>query len=274
MTYSHGAAPSRRPSPATYPHYTTPMRHIHSAQPPRQDRTIEGVPSPSRPESEVTLVRLGQVVLEDGKKDQDEPSPRSSKTYSELEAASKNDSSKLRRDSGASYLQPIDEYNAEIDIAPVDQPPEIQALQDREPFAILARHLSGVSTGTVGDREPAPQAFDPPPDGGTTAWLVVMGAWFVLFVQFGISKCDYIYLFPQNCILTFSNQSLHSASSKNITPPISWHTYRSSKSHGVDPYPPFACSSSACSAADTLILMVLGCSSSVERQQESLPSSV
>ncbi|KAJ9113518.1 hypothetical protein QFC20_001869 [Naganishia adeliensis] len=162
------------------------MHHSNSAHPPFRDRTTEGVPSPSRPESEVTLVRFGQVISEDEKKNQAGPSPRSSKTYSELEAASKHDSSKLRRNSGASYLQPIDEYDAEIDIAPVDQPPEIQALQDREPFAILARHLSGVSTGTAGDSKPAPQAFDPPPDGGATAWLVVMGAWFVLFVQFGI----------------------------------------------------------------------------------------
>lgn len=173
------------------------MHHSNSSHPPFRDRTTEGVPSPSRPESEVTLVRLGQVISEDEKKNQDGPSPRSSKTYSELEAASKHDSSKLRRNSGASYLQPIDEYDAEIDIAPVDQPPEIQALQDREPFAILARHLSGVSTGTAGDSKPAPQAFDPPPDGGATAWLVVMGAWFVLFVQFGISKCDHIHLLPQ-----------------------------------------------------------------------------
>ncbi|KAJ9122392.1 hypothetical protein QFC22_001814 [Naganishia vaughanmartiniae] len=84
-------------------------------------------------------------------------------------------------------LEPIDEY----DIAPVDQPPEIQALQDREPFAILARHLSGVSTiaeskhdGLDGGPQPV---FEPPPDGGLEAWLVVMGAWFVLFVQFGIT---------------------------------------------------------------------------------------
>jgi hypothetical protein len=75
----------------------------------------------------------------------------------------------------------------------VDQPPDIQALQDREPFAILARHLSGVSTvaesrhdGSNGGPQPV---FEPPPDGGMEAWLVVMGAWFVLFVQFGISKC-------------------------------------------------------------------------------------
>ncbi|KAJ9100554.1 hypothetical protein QFC21_003597 [Naganishia friedmannii] len=83
-------------------------------------------------------------------------------------------------------LESIDEY----DIAPVDQPPEIQAQQDREPFSILARHLSGVSTipesrhdGTHGRPQPA---FDPPPDGGLEAWSVVMGAWLVLFVQFGI----------------------------------------------------------------------------------------
>lgn len=79
----------------------------------------------------------------------------------------------------------------ELDIAPVDQPPEIQAQQDREPFAILARHLSGVSAvskqETLAESGNAPQPFDPPPDGGLEAWSVVMGAWFVLFVQFGIS---------------------------------------------------------------------------------------
>ncbi|GHJ87266.1 hypothetical protein NliqN6_3668 [Naganishia liquefaciens] len=78
----------------------------------------------------------------------------------------------------------------ELDIAPVDQPPDIQAQQDREPFAVLARHLSGVSVvskqETSAESGNAAQPFDPPPDGGFQAWSVVMGAWFVLFVQFGI----------------------------------------------------------------------------------------
>jgi len=73
-------------------------------------------------------------------------------------------------------LNTIDEY----DIAPIDQPPEIQAINDREPFQVLARHISGVSQ--TGDGP----ALDPPPDGGWEAWGVVAGAWFVLFVAFGI----------------------------------------------------------------------------------------
>jgi hypothetical protein len=163
------------------------MRHLNPARSPRHNRIDEGESPPSRPESAVTLVTLGRVLTEDEEKNRNEPSLRSASTYSEPDRALKHDATKLRRESGASFLQPIDEYDVEADIAPVDQPPEIQALQDREPFAILARHLSGVSTGTGGDRESAPQVFDPPPDGGATAWLVVMGAWFVLFVQFGIS---------------------------------------------------------------------------------------
>lgn len=66
------------------------------------------------------------------------------------------------------------------DLAPIDQPPSVQAVTDHEPFQVLARHLSGVSQTGSG----AP--FDPPPDGGWQAWGVIAGAWFVLFVQFGI----------------------------------------------------------------------------------------
>lgn len=85
--------------------------------------------------------------------------------------------------------RPTNNLDDDLDIAPVDQPPEIQAQQDREPFAILARHLSGVSAHSKqeGPAESGTQPFDPPPDGGIEAWSVVMGAWFVLFVQFGIS---------------------------------------------------------------------------------------
>jgi hypothetical protein len=87
--------------------------------------------------------------------------------------------------------KPIPDFEDDLDIAPVDQPPEIQALQDREPFAVLARHLSGVSAvskhSAAAESGNAPQPFDPPPDGGIEAWSVVMGAWFVLFVEFGIS---------------------------------------------------------------------------------------
>jgi hypothetical protein len=82
----------------------------------------------------------------------------------------------LHHQAGPYPLTPIDEY----DIAPIDQPPEIQAIQDREPFQVLARHISGVSQ--TGDGP----ALDPPPDGGWEAWGVVAGAWFVLFVAFGI----------------------------------------------------------------------------------------
>lgn len=92
--------------------------------------------------------------------------------------------------------RPIPDFEDDLDIAPVDQPPEIQALQDREPFAVLARHLSGVSAvskhSVAAESGTAPQPFDPPPDGGFKAWSVVMGAWFVLFVEFGIST----YFFP------------------------------------------------------------------------------
>lgn len=77
---------------------------------------------------------------------------------------------------GHSDLKTIDEY----DIAPIDQPPEIQAITDREPFQVLARHISGVSQ--TGDGP----GLGPPPDGGWEAWGVVLGAWFVLFVGFGI----------------------------------------------------------------------------------------
>lgn len=71
-------------------------------------------------------------------------------------------------------------YNAEEDIAPLDQPASIQAITDREPFQVLARHISGISQTGAGP------ALDPPPDGGWEAWGVVAGAWFVLFVGFGI----------------------------------------------------------------------------------------
>lgn len=152
----------------------------------RTEECVQGVLPPNRPESQVALVTLGRA-LGYHEKTQDESSPRPSDTFSESDTVTKHDTAKPRRESGVSHLHPIDEYGAEADIAPVDQPPEIQALQDREPFAILARHLSGVSTGTGAGGEPAPPTFDPPPDGGATAWLVVMGAWFVLFVQFGIS---------------------------------------------------------------------------------------
>lgn len=81
-------------------------------------------------------------------------------------------------------LKTIDEssygYNAEEDIAPLDQPASIQAITDREPFQVLARHISGISQTGAGP------ALDPPPDGGWEAWGVVAGAWFVLFVGFGI----------------------------------------------------------------------------------------
>lgn len=82
-------------------------------------------------------------------------------------------------------LKTIDEscyndYNAEDDIAPLDQPASIQAITDREPFQVLARHISGISQTGAGP------ALDPPPDGGWEAWGVVAGAWFVLFVGFGI----------------------------------------------------------------------------------------
>jgi hypothetical protein len=78
-----------------------------------------------------------------------------------------------------SHSTPLNTIN-EYDIAPIDQPPEIQAINDREPFQVLARHISGVSQ--TGDGP----ALDPPPDGGWEAWGVVAGAWFVLFVAFGI----------------------------------------------------------------------------------------
>lgn len=191
--YTHGAEPrnSEHLSTPTYPDYTSAMHHFSPSHPPLREPGREGTFAPSGQECGVAQTPLGRELVGDEKNNQDEPSVYTSSTYSQLESASHRHSLKQERNSETSSLPPIDEYNAEIDIAPVDQPPEIQAQQDREPFAILARHLSGVSTATKGeypgDAGNTPQTFDPPPDGGVKAWLVVMGAWFVLFVQFGIS---------------------------------------------------------------------------------------
>lgn len=137
---------------------------------------------PVRQHSDLTLVALAEEhEMKNAEKDSaSNPAPVSLHTreYPQYHPTSES----------TAPLEPIDED----DIAPVDQPPEIQALQDREPFAVLARHLSGVSTtaesrhdGVDGGVQPV---FEPPPDGGFEAWMVVMGAWFVLFVQFGISE--------------------------------------------------------------------------------------
>ena len=104
-----------------------------------------------------------------------------------------------------SDLKTIDEY----DIAPIDQPPEIQAITDREPFQVLARHISGISQAGDGP------ALDPPPDGGWEAWGVVMGAWFVLFVGFGIitsfGQFAEYYIVSHKCLLPVHNISTGSA---------------------------------------------------------------
>lgn len=76
------------------------------------------------------------------------------------------------------------QYDEDFDIAPVDMPRELAEELSREPFQVLARHLSGVSIGS-GDAIGIDSA---PPDGGLEAWLVILGAWLVLFVQFGICK--------------------------------------------------------------------------------------
>lgn len=72
------------------------------------------------------------------------------------------------------------------DVAPVDLPPAVADELAHEPFQVLARHLSGASAYSRGGQNPA--TIDPanPPDGGSEAWLVILGAWCVLFVQFGI----------------------------------------------------------------------------------------
>ncbi len=67
----------------------------------------------------------------------------------------------------------MDVYNYPTDAAPVDYPEPIRTIDDHHAFAELARHLS----------------VDPPPDGGKEAWLVILGAWLVLFVEFGICEC-------------------------------------------------------------------------------------
>ena len=38
---------------------------------------------------------------------------------------------------------------------------------------------------------PAPPAMTPPPDGGTHAWLTVLGAFCSLFVSFGLINCEF-----------------------------------------------------------------------------------
>lgn len=166
------------------------------------------------------------------------------------------------------------DVDGELDIAPVDQPPEIQAQQDREPFAILARHLSGVSAvskqETLAECGNAPQPFDPPPDGGFKAWSVVMGAWFVLFVQFGIStytSCKDVH------ILIYNVKSRVSASLKNTMPRISYPICQSRKYRGAARSRHSAYSSSVFSAADTLMPMDHASSLSEERQQVSSPYS-
>lgn len=55
---------------------------------------------------------------------------------------------------------------------------EEEERERRETMEKLGRHLT-----------PGGRNFKPPPDGGWEAWGVIMGAWFVLFVQFGISEC-------------------------------------------------------------------------------------
>lgn len=79
--------------------------------------------------------------------------------------------------------QPYAAEDLDPDIAPVDLPPAVANELAHEPFQVLARHLSGASAYSRG-----PSAIDPanPPDGGSEAWLVILGAWCVLFVQFGI----------------------------------------------------------------------------------------
>ncbi len=68
--------------------------------------------------------------------------------------------------------QDFDISSMPTDIAPVDFPSPLRQLDDHHAFAELARHLS----------------IDSPPDGGLEAWLVIAGAWLVLFVEFGMCE--------------------------------------------------------------------------------------
>ncbi|KAJ9108280.1 hypothetical protein QFC19_002528 [Naganishia cerealis] len=148
-----------------------------------------GIAAPTRQHSDLTLVALGRE-LDVAATDKEKAEPRSlvHVVSRQVQDSKPHVPPQYRPsvDPASPPLEAIDEY----DIAPVDQPPEIQALQDREPFAILARHLSG-------------PAFEPPPDGGLEAWLVVMGAWFVLFVQFGING---LMAMARDCWLLWERQ--------------------------------------------------------------------